>query len=970
MLSSAAMCIHNTEKGIITTDSGITIANVCAYCGEVVSDIGYVDTSSAISVYKDSKRTVAYTEAELLSGFSNAVGDALYVENGVVSQNGEPYWITADMVINALPVINEGDSEADLSATSFRAYKGWSIVGIVHKDGSTYDSALRLIPDGWEVDSGAIGTSKGTTDGFASIKFCGDNESFREQETVVDIKAGDKVRFALRVEPATGEYDVYVNNIFAGSAKMPVRAEDKTPYVRFSEWGITDFGAHIDVCNISIFKDIYTTAAHTHDYTNIIEFYDEGVCRYKCCACGEKMPLDSENIVAVAADGLQNVYDGFGNFNINSDKYWFVTDINIRGTIEDGNLLSFGAECILEIKDGRFVSGGKAAGGITWPCTYQVAVEISDGEYKLYLNGIYTAYGSLDNVNEITCGDTGFGHHIRFLYNKAVALGDAQAPVVPTYGNECASGACFHSDDGIKANAKTLVHTAQGVKYIYQCVVCGERVYSDLKKDLTNSANDVAYKYYAGAIMRNELEGFTANMARNLYLENNIIGNTALPYWVTFDVTPETLPSNEKGDLADPNSRVYKGYSLVSIDAAYLPASELRVIPDGWEKENANGTVKGATDGRCEVKVINESSVDYIALDTLGYRNAETVAYLEVGVTTSFALYVDPMTGAYDVYVDGVYKASAKKLPISERSPKIVFHDNGMGEFLYSNISVSDRTYNFDGKIVAIEANVTFEAVATSASNVYTSLISLEQNNEKYNLFYVNNKNGSLEFKDKNGNFNTLYDDKGNVVYLDETRSVSAVYDDINGDVRYYVGGKLAKYKNGENLVWANEISVYDSDFVSAGNKYYSLRFNSEKVANLNIIGLGATDTAEVVGFQPNDLNDSIRLLSGLDSLYYGAVGYEVQAYKPNGEVYKDVSATKSTNSIYSSVVADGIKLPASKYGYNYFSALKISGNYFGYKDSYIIVKPFTKIGDKTYYGESVRLNILDNGRYEFAENN
>ena len=51
-------------------------------------------------------------------------------------------------------------------------------------------------------------------------------------------------------------------------------------------------------------------------------------------------------------------------------------------------------------------------------------------------------------------------------------------------------------------------------------------------------------------------------------------------------------------------------------------------------------------------------------------------------------------------------------------------------------------------------------------------------------------------------------------------------------------------------------------------------------------------------------------------------------------------------------------------------SALEIGGEFLGEKDSYLIVKPFTVIGDKTYYGESVRLNILNNGRYEFAEEN
>ena len=63
---------------------------------------------------------------------------------------------------------------------------------------------------------------------------------------------------------------------------------------------------------------------------------------------------------------------------------------------------------------------------------------------------------------------------------------------------------------------------------------------------------------------------------------------------------------------------------------------------------------------------------------------------------------------------------------------------------------------------------------------------------------------------------------------------------------------------------------------------------------------------------------------------------------------------------------------PVMKYGYNYFAALIIKGDENNgitmYEGSYIMIKPFTKIGDKTYYGEELRLNILANGRYEFAK--
>ena len=187
----------------------------------------------------------------------------------------------------------------------------------------------------------------------------------------------------------------------------------------------------------------------------------------------------------------------------------------------------------------------------------------------------------------------------------------------------------------------------------------------------------------------------------------------------------------------------------------------------------------------------------------------------------------------------------------------------------------------------------------------------------------------------------------------------------MNGNVRYFVDGKLASYNGGV----ANAVKLYDADFANAEGAD-TLRFDIAKVTNLNVTGMGKTDTAEIVGFQSHEVSDTIRLLSGLDSLYYGTVGVEVKAYQKDGTPYNSKTVVKTTGTLYSSVIADNVPLPASKYGYNYFAAITIDGSFMGYKDSYIIVKPFTIIGNDKYYGEAVRLNILDNGSYEFAENN
>ena len=966
--SADVICLHETEKTLVAEGDGYTVANVCALCGKKVTEEGYVNSGTALNFYSDSANTDAYTDEELAIGFSKASGSTLYTGSNIISSSGTPYWLTFDFKVNALPDIPEGNAQADLANADSRAYKGWSVVCMIIS--GSYIAPLRLIPDGWEADSGATGTTKGTTDGKAPIKYFGN--VYREQDTVVDIKAGDSVSFAMRVDPVSGAYDVYVDNIFAGSGKMTAKASGTNDHIRLWEGDGNNYGADLDFTNIKVFKDSYTAAVHTHEYTEIIEFYDEGVYKYESCDCGNRNELESEQITAVVADGLAHIYDGFGNFTVNADSYWFVTDVNIRGKVSDGALLTFGTDTVLEVSDGKLVSGTSTIGAITYPTAYQAAVEITNNSYSLYINGIYAVSGTLTDTQNITCGSESFGHHVRFLYNKAVILGDGTS-VVPTYTADESIKLCYHSDEGINAKNKILAHTNNGVKYIYNCALCGERVYSMLKKDLTNPANDMAYRYKPNALMRSEFESFTTSTSKYLYLENNIISKTALPYWVTFDITPKSLPSNDTGDLNNPNTRSYKGYGLFTTEATFMPATELRVIPDGWETGNASGTTKGETDGKCEVKVIAplqgfEASTDAM-VDNIHYRRSETVAYLEVGKTTSFALRIDPVTGNYDVYVNGIYKASSDKPAGVDMTPKMIFHDNGMGEFIYSNISVCEEAHNFDNKVAAIELTAKFEADESSSANAYTAISSIKRGDEKYSFFYANNKTANLAFKDENGNFVTLYDVDGNIVSLAEGKKLAVVYDDINGDVRYFVEGMLARYQSGEKLVYAEGIKVYNADFVNAEGGNDALCFNPTKVSDVNISGLGMTDTAEMIGFQPNDLDNSIRLIAGLDSLYYGSVGYEVRAYKADGTSYSTKSTVKSSNTVYSSVKADGVTLPATKYGYTYLSALSIDGDFLGYKDSYIIVKPFTKVGNNTYYGKEAILNILDNGRYEFAEN-
>ena len=515
VLSAGASCLHTTEKRIVENGDGFAIANVCTLCGVTVSEVGYVDDSENITLYKESAKTTVYTAAELATGFGSVTGNAFYVGNAVVSTAGVPYWFTFDLKVNGLPVIDEGDGQANLLDTDSRAYKGWSLVCIVNNN--SFDAPLRLIADGWEEGSGADGSTKGVADGYAPVQFSNGSSAYRLNDTAVKIKAGDELSFALRIDPTSGRYDVYINNVYGGSGLLPTKSTEVSPFIRLGEYDAFVRGGLFDVKNVRMFKDNYTAVVHIHSFDSVIELFDEGLIAYETCICGVRNAVECDKITSVVADGLPHVYDGRETLEIGADSYVFVTDINLRGKVEDGKLIAFGDEVALEIKDGKLVSGETAVGVVKYPDTYQIAIELSGGDYKLYVNGRYAKSGKASSPETVILGDEGFESYVRFLYNKAVTLGQTDTPAVPTYTAEGAK-VCNHNDGGLVASAKLIAVGESGAKYVYNCALCGERVYSMLKKDLTNPANDTAYRYGANALMREEFEGFTTEKPKYLYL--------------------------------------------------------------------------------------------------------------------------------------------------------------------------------------------------------------------------------------------------------------------------------------------------------------------------------------------------------------------------------------------------------------------------------------------------------------------
>ncbi len=244
---------------------------------------------------------------------------------------------------------------------------------------------------------------------------------------------------------------------------------------------------------------------------------------------------------------------------------------------------------------------------------------------------------------------------------------------------------CVHAKADLKQSS---VDKETGV-YTYICADCKDEITVRLSGDLTDPQNDTAYKNKPASIRRTDMERMETEGMRILYLEDGVIGKTASPYWIFFSVTPKEIASPEAGDLNDRISTAFRGWNLFSAEPSFAPASQLRILPDGWEKgSGAVKTEKGTADGKAEVKILKEPYQKNIGDDTVFYRDTETVAYLEVGKTTAFALRIDPKTGVYDVYVDGQYKGTSQKNPKADYNPQICFHDAGAGAYTYADIRI------------------------------------------------------------------------------------------------------------------------------------------------------------------------------------------------------------------------------------------------------------------------------------------
>ena len=263
-----------------------------------------------------------------------------------------------------------------------------------------------------------------------------------------------------------------------------------------------------------------------------------------------------------------------------------------------------------------------------------------------------------------------------------------------------------------------------------------------------------------------------------------------------------------------------------------------------------------------------------------------------------------------------------------------------------------------DGKVTVIEGTITGFAPVEMVK-----VIGLEMSDGAVEAFLWVENNGLTYFQSY-GAVRMLCDKDGNYLHFEDgvEYEFALVYNDITKTYRFAIDGEFAYCEDGSDVVLAVEIEHRDP--FDNTDSVVSLAFH-DSVTLTAAYNIGDSDTAEIVALQNHNEETSIRLLAGLDTLWYGAAGFKIEIYADGELVGSD---TQQSTLVYESVEANGETVKASEKGHRYFSAYTINGvDVSDGRAYYLLVTPYTVIGDTITSSETVKIDIDTDGKASFA---
>ncbi len=330
----------------------------------------------------------------------------------------------------------------------------------------------------------------------------------------------------------------------------------------------------------------------------------------------------------------------------------------------------------------------------------------------------------------------------------------------------------------------------------------------------------------------------------------------------------------------------------------------------------------------------NPTFVSCTSLEKVVFLNSNTVICV-------------PSTGVAipeGVTIHGYADSTAEKYATANGNPFVTMN----APFAYDCTTV----FEFTANAVKAEAGTLLNLVALKRTSV-TSVTS-----DTDLPFLAVDENGFLHLY-ANGKAEPLYDSESNAIVLADETTLAIVYNDKNGTARFYVNRDVPTY--GDEKALAINVPVADDDFLALVSVSDNL-ITADGVTVSNTFS--AEDApAEFAGFQVGTDDTRLRILAGIDMLYYDSIGFEISLYS-NGSLQGTV--TENVTAVFSAILADNDKVTAEELGFNYLAAVEITGidrtDYPSDADVYFVVKTFSKIGDETLEGTERKIYVYHDG--------
>ena len=220
--------------------------------------------------------------------------------------------------------------------------------------------------------------------------------------------------------------------------------------------------------------------------------------------------------------------------------------------------------------------------------------------------------------------------------------------------------------------------------------------------------------------------------------------------------------------------------------------------------------------------------------------------------------------------------------------------------------------------------------------------------------------------------YGILYEADGSELVISETewQNVAVIYDAAAGRISYRVDGKIPYYKNGDELIPADKIQLKNSRYYRMDADATRLRtvyFRSASLGKLDVKYIKAytvneSANVEFIGTQVSTTDGDIRIIAGIDMLYYGCAGFDVKGYGYDelGNP-KDGESIIPANTAYSSITeivnsTENVVYP-EEYGYRYFLIGKIT-NIPQDKAVTLEITPYTMTNGKKSSSDKILLKV------------